>query len=142
MTRTRTFPSKTFISILAIILSLPIDGLAHAGDITQRELLQRLDRNDAPVIIDVRKPDEYSAGHVPGATNIPHTEIAGRLNELDGDKHKELVVYCESGRRAAIAQGILEKAGFTKVRHLEGDMQSWRERGLPREEMNPTPHPQ
>ena len=68
---------------------------------------------------------------MPGATNIPHTEIAARLNELGNDKQKEVVVYCESGRRAAIAKGILEKAGFTQVRHLEGDMRGWRERNLP-----------
>ena len=49
--------------------------------------------------------------------------------------HQEVVVYCESGRRAAIAQGILERAGFTKVMHLEGDMKSWRERRLPTEEV-------
>ena len=131
MNTARTFLVKTFIPALALILLLPFNGAARAGDITQRELLQRLDHHDAPLIIDVRKPDEYAAGHVPGATNIPHTEIAARLNELGNDKQKEVVVYCESGRRAAIAKGILEKAGFTQVRHLEGDMRGWRERNLP-----------
>lgn len=134
MNTARTFLVKTIIPVLALILLPAFSGPAQAGDISQRELLQRLDHHDAPLILDVRKPDEFAAGHVPGATNIPHTEIAGRLAELGADRHKELVVYCESGRRAAIAQGILEKAGFTKVRHLEGDMRSWRERGLPREE--------
>jgi len=134
MTTTRTAVTRISILMLALIIQALLSAAASAGDITQRQLLQRLDRNDAPLIVDVRRTDEFAAGHVPGARNIPHTEIAARLDELRDNMHKEVVVYCESGRRAAIAQGILEKAGFTKVLHLEGDMQSWRKRGLPYEE--------
>jgi len=132
---------RIFLVIAALALLPPLIGSAHAKDITQRELLQLLDHHQAPVIIDVRKPDEFAAGHVPGAINIPHIEISARLDELSSDKHKELVVYCESGRRAAIAQGILEKAGFTDVLHLEGDMQSWRKLGLPQVETQPSSPP-
>jgi len=119
--------------LLVLICQLPLGVSARADDITQRELVQRLDRNEPPLIVDVRSADEFAGGHVPGARNIPHTEIAARLDELGNDMGKELVVYCESGRRAAIAKGILEEAGFTRVRHLEGDMQSWRNRNLPQE---------
>lgn len=137
MTTIRMITAQTFTLLLALACQLPLSGAAGAADITQRELLQRLDRNDVPLIVDVRRADEFAAGHVPGARNIPHTEIAARLDELRGHMHKEVVIYCESGRRAAIARGILEQAGFTKVRHLEGDMQSWRKRGLPQEETSP-----
>jgi len=115
-------------------LLLPLAKAATAGEITQRELMQQLDRNAPPVIVDVRRPDEFATGHVPGARNIPHSEMAARLHELDDHQHQEVVVYCESGRRAAIAQSILEQAGFTRVRHLQGDMQSWRKRNLPQQE--------
>jgi len=134
MATMRSLMTKTFIPMLALALLLPLGNVATAGEITQRELMQQLDRNDPPMIVDVRRPDEFAAGHVPGARNIPHNEIAARLHELGGKQHEEVVVYCESGRRAAIAQGILEQAGFTQVRHLEGDMQSWRKRNLPQEE--------
>jgi rhodanese-related sulfurtransferase len=134
MVTMRSLMTKTFIPMLALALLLPLGNVATAGEITQRELMQQLDRNDPPMIVDVRRPDEFAAGHVPGARNIPHNEIAARLHELGGKQHEEVVVYCESGRRAAIAQGILEQAGFTQVRHLEGDMQSWRKRNLPQEE--------
>jgi rhodanese-related sulfurtransferase len=134
MVTMRTFVTQTFIPILALALLLPLANLAIAGEITQRELMQQLDRNAPPVIVDVRRPDEFATGHVPGARNIPHSEIAARMHELGDNRHEEVVVYCESGRRAAIAQGILEHAGFTQVRHLEGDMQSWRKRHLPQEE--------
>jgi phage shock protein E len=134
MVTMRTLMTKIFIPMLALALLLPLGNAATAGEITQRELMQQLDRNNPPVIVDVRRPDEFATGHVPGARNIPHTEMAARLAELGDIQHEEVVVYCESGRRAAIAQGILEQAGFTQVRHLEGDMQSWRKRHLPQEE--------
>ena len=134
MVTLRTFMTQTLIPMLALALLLPLTKVATAGEITQRELMQQLDRNDPPMIVDVRRPDEFATGHVPGARNIPHNEIAARLHELDDHRHQEVVVYCESGRRAAIAQGILEQAGFTRVRHLEGDMQSWRKRHLPQQE--------
>ena len=130
----RTHITKIFILLLALAFQFTLGGPAAAGEISQRELMQRLDMNEAPLIVDVRRADEFAAGHVPGARNIPHTEITARLGELHGGKDKEVVVYCESGRRAAIAQDILERAGFTGVRHLEGDMQSWRKLGLPLEE--------
>jgi phage shock protein E len=125
--------TRLLLVILIAAVQFPLGSSAAAEEITQRELLQRLDRNDVPFIVDVRRADEFAAGHVPGAVNIPHSEIAARLDELRGRRDSEVVVYCESGRRAAIAQGILEKAGFTRVKHLQGDMRSWRERGLPYE---------
>ena len=130
----RTILIRTLIIIPVLVMQLPLSSFAYAGDITQRELMQRLDMNEATLIIDVRKPDEFATGHVPGARNIPHNEIAARLGELRGHEDEEVVVYCESGRRAAIAQKILEQSGFTKVRHLEGDMKSWRKIGLPQVE--------
>lgn len=130
----RTILIRTLIIIPAVVVQLPLSSFAIAGDISQRELMQRLDMNEVPLIIDVRKPDEFVTGHVPGARNIPHSDMDARLDELRGNEHEEVVVYCESGRRAAIAQKILEQSGFTKVRHLEGDMKSWRKIGLPQME--------
>ena len=141
MSTAPTIIFKTLTLMLALAFVFPLGASAGAGEITQRQLLQRLDRNEVPLIVDVRRADEFAAGHVPGARNIPHTEIAARLDELRGNIHNEVVVYCESGKRAAIARGILEQAGFTKVLHLEGDMRSWRERGLPQEEITPRPQP-
>ena len=55
----------------------------------------------SPVILDVRTPEEYAAGHVPGAINIPHDQVRARLAEIDSAKDQPIVVYCRSGRRAA-----------------------------------------
>ena len=83
------------------------------------------------LILDVRSPREFASGHVPGAINVPHSELPTRLGELPTDRSKPLVVYCESGRRAAVAEAALLEAGFTGVHHLVGDMKAWRSAGRP-----------
>ena len=65
--------------------------------------------------------------------NIPHTELAARLAELPQARDTELVVHCESGRRASTAEQVLRDAGYTRVRDLTGHMRAWREEGRPTE---------
>jgi phage shock protein E len=99
---------------------------ANAALISQAELQARLDKKDPDVVVlDVRTPEEFAAGHVPGARNISHDQLAARLPELGELKDKQVVLYCRSGRRTLLAQEILRKAGFTNLRHLEGDYLAW-----------------
>lgn len=84
------------------------------------------------VYVDVRTPEEFSAGHVEGAINIPHTEMGQRYEELEpyaGEGH-EIVVYCRSGRRSGIAQQILEREGFGNVEN-GGGLRDLRAQGVP-----------
>lgn len=83
------------------------------------------------LILDVRTPEEYGSSHVPGAVNVPHDQIAARLAELGTNLDRPVIVYCESGRRAGLAEAVLLEAGFSDVRHLEGDMRAWRESERP-----------
>jgi phage shock protein E len=102
------------------------------GDtISQSDLLALLHAPAPPLVLDVRTPAEYATGHVPGAVNVPHTELPDRLAELGPSRDREIVVYCETGGRARKAQGILLAAGFRDVEHLEGDMRAWREAQQP-----------
>jgi phage shock protein E len=71
-------------------------------------------------LIDARSADEYSAGHIEGAINIPHSVVSKELAQLGEDKSKEIVVYCKSGRRAGKAQDALLEAGFTNVFNAGG----------------------
>ena len=70
--------------------------------------------------VDVRTDEEYSAGHVPGAVNIPYEEIAARINEVTEDKDAPIYVYCRSGRRSGIARETLMAEGFTNVTNIGG----------------------
>jgi phage shock protein E len=99
---------------------------AAAEPISQSDLLARLDRKDSSlVVLDVRTPEEFAAGHVPGARNVSHDQLPAKLAEMSPLKDKEVVLYCRSGRRTAIAEQTLRGAGFGKLRHLEGDWLAW-----------------
>ncbi|MBW2448191.1 MAG: rhodanese-like domain-containing protein [Deltaproteobacteria bacterium] len=89
------------------------------------------DSDGAPLVLDVRTPDEFAAGHVPGATNIPFDEIATHLAEVEPYRDRGVVVYCERGRRAGAAERELRAAGFGDVRQIEGHMSAWRASNLP-----------
>lgn len=81
------------------------------------------------LVLDVRTAEEFASGHVPGAVNISHTELASRVTELSSAKSDPVVVYCERGGRAGKAATVLLDAGFSDVRHLAGDMSEWRAKG-------------
>jgi rhodanese-related sulfurtransferase len=97
-----------------------------AAPISQADLLARLERKDPDlVVLDVRTPAEFAAGHVPGARNVSHELLASRLDELSAARDKQVVLYCRSGRRTLLAEDVLRKAGFTRLAHLEGDYLAW-----------------
>jgi rhodanese-related sulfurtransferase len=86
---------------------------------------------EAPFVVDVRTEGEFTSGHIPGAVNVPHDELADRLAELPSDRSVEVVVHCQSGGRAQVARSILTEAGFTNVIDLEGHMAGWRDGNHP-----------
>jgi rhodanese-related sulfurtransferase len=99
--------------------------------IAAADLAQRIRNGAAPVILDVRTPAEYSAGHIPGAINIPHNELSARLAEIPPAKSAEIVVHCQAGGRAATAESTLTQAGYTNLRDLQGHMGGWVKAGFP-----------
>lgn len=122
-------------SFAGLLIALSLAACSPAPDATVADpssdaLMARIDAGDAPLILDVRTAAEYAAGHIPGAVNIPHTEIAARMAEL-GDSDREIVIHCKSGRRASIAGQQLAEAGYTRVVSLEGHMDGWEANGLP-----------
>ena len=103
---------------------------AKMTPMTQEQLLEHMRRHpDHVFVLDVRTPQEYAEGHVPGAVNVPHDQVASRLAEVPKDK--DVVLYCRSGRRAGLAADVLAANGYTRLSHLEGDMTAWVEKGRP-----------
>ena len=121
--------------ILGLLLASLVSAGALAAEpalvpISQEALLERQQRGDeATYVLDVRSPEEYASGHVPGAVNIPYDQIASRMAEVPKDQ--DVVLYCKSGRRAGIAAEALAGQGYTRLQHLEGDIVAWVEKGLP-----------
>jgi rhodanese-related sulfurtransferase len=104
----------------------------HPG-IGQTRLLERMETGESPLLVDVRTPQEFRGGHLPGAINIPLQDFARRYGELAEYQGRELVLYCETGARASYAGRYLNSRGFTELRFLEGHMGAWRKAGMPQE---------
>ena len=93
------------------------------------ELQRKLSAPGAPLVIDVRKPAEFGAAHVPGAINIPLDEIEKRLDEFRSDNG--VLIYCINGARTRQAEPLLFNNGIDNVYHLEGAFQGWIKEQLP-----------
>ena len=110
-----------------------IRGYFHERDalepVSRKELSQRL-RDGLVTVLDVRPEDEYAAGHVPKAINIPLRELTRRLRQIP--KNREVVAYCRGPYcvLAFEAVAILRERGF-KVRRLEDGYPEWKAAGLP-----------
>ena len=115
------------------VISLIIAFSVNAKDISQIELVKQMGSDDKPLIIDVRTIEEFNAGHIPGAINIPHLQIKTRMNDMSGLKDKDIVLYCRSGRRAIIAKDEFASGGFSKLTHLAGDFNDWSANKMPTE---------
>jgi rhodanese-related sulfurtransferase len=95
--------------------------------VSAAQATQLINRDDA-LIVDVREPAEYQAGHILGAKNTP----LERLGETElKRKDKPVIVYCESGERAPKAAAILRKRGYDRVLSLQGGLGAWKQAGLP-----------
>jgi NADPH-dependent 2,4-dienoyl-CoA reductase/sulfur reductase-like enzyme/rhodanese-related sulfurtransferase len=109
------------------------DPINMAGFVAENILLKRLHVfywnelnkiNEAGILIDVRRADEYAAGKIANAINIPVDEIRDRINEIP--KEKQIFIYCEAGLRGYLAQRILKQNGFDQVSNLSGGYFLWK----------------
>ena len=78
-------------------------------------------------LLDVREPDEWSAGHAPDAHHMPMMEIPARIAEIPNDT--EVVVVCRSGGRSGQVVSYLMGNGWDNVRNLDGGMGAWQDAG-------------
>ena len=132
--RNSRFPTVALgaLAVLALAALVIAQTTADGTPLIQSdELLDRVARGEELLILDVRSEEEFAGGRVPGAINIPHTEVESRLDEIAAYGDVEIVLYCRSGRRAGMAAGVLREAGYERLLHLDGDMNGWESRQLP-----------
>ena len=117
-------------AVTAVLLLAGCSGSTGASvqHLAPREFATSMQR-PGTVVLDVRTPAEYAAGHLPGAVNIDvqAADFASRLQALD--KKTAYAVYCHSGRRSAIASAQMTDAGFSQVVDLDGGIQAWQQAG-------------
>lgn len=83
------------------------------------------------VVVDVRSPEDFAAGHIRDAKNIPVKDLKGRIAELEKFKARPVIVVCNKGLQSNKAASILKKEGFGEVVALLDGMQGWQSQGLP-----------
>lgn len=96
------------------------------------ELAAQLKRIPAPLIVDLRGPEEFSGelGHIRGARNVPLAELSHRVAELSGFRERGLALVCRTQIRSVKAAGALTSAGFCNVTILRGGMEEWNREGF------------
>lgn len=90
-------------------------------------------------LIDVREPEEYAHGHIPGAVNLPQADLASRLTEIPRDQ--PLMVVCRSGVRSLRAARFLAQMGYDQVSSVDGGTEAWQAAGLPIESVGDAAQP-
>lgn len=97
---------------------------------TAETVRQRLESEAArPLIVDVREPDEFEAGHIREALLAPLGNVEKELSSVPKDR--EIVLVCRSGRRSGKAYEILAASGYTNLWNMEGGMLAWQKLGYP-----------
>jgi sulfur-carrier protein adenylyltransferase/sulfurtransferase len=102
---------------------------SEIDEISAAEARERLG-GDAPVLVlDIREPDEWAEGHIPGAVHLPRTYFESRVEGLAPDKDGEIVVYCAGGSRSAFVARTMGELGYTNVANLAGGYSDWKRNG-------------
>ncbi len=112
-------------------LALVLPALMPRGKrASPTEVVQIINRGKN-VLVDVRSPEEFAAGHLRDAKNIPLADFDKRIGELEKSKGKSIVVVCQTGARADRAVRLLQAAGFEDVVALDGGLAAWQAASLP-----------
>lgn len=115
------------------------EALQTVREVTPEEA-QELSRTGEWLVLDVREPEEYASGHLPGAINIPRgfLEVKADLTHYKRDprlqdRDQRILCYCGGGHRSAMAARVLQEMGFREAVSMSEGYTGWKERGLPEE---------
>ena len=112
------------------MLLWPVLKNASGGSLTPARAVQLINREKA-VVIDVCETEEFAAGHLVGAKNLPLGQLEERLPATVKNKALPLVLVCASGARANRAVAVAKKLGYDNAQAMAGGLKAWREASLP-----------
>jgi rhodanese-related sulfurtransferase len=137
---------RTLFAIALIVATLPAQPVpwgrdavaatrepAPVEDLSPKEAAALIGRDGSRkgvIVLDVRTPQEYRDGHIPGAVLIDYNAGGFREEVNRLDREREYIVYCRTGNRSSKAVGILRELGFRSIRHLRGGILEWMDEGL------------
>lgn len=115
-------------ALLVVVFEVRARRDAFAG-ISPQDLIRL--QNQGALIVDLRKPEEFAAGHIGGARRMDSAQMLTASDTLKKYKEKTVVVYCESGTVGASAARVLASQGFKQAFNLKGGLGGWRGENLP-----------
>lgn len=118
---------RALVGFFALLVLAACGSKGSYQNVGPHQLYQALDQG--ALIVDVRTPEEFAQGHVPGAVNLPLQEIAAWADKLPKDK--PVYLYCRSGNRSRQAAEYLKKKGYTNLYNLEGGVLAIERAGFP-----------
>ena len=116
------------LSVILLSFSVAASGLKSEA-ISASTLQQSLDSQHPPLVVDIRSPDEYSSGHIPGSISIPVPLLIRNLETLKNSN--DLVLYCNDSRLTRVAEQMLMRKKVEEFRHLGGGFNAWSDAELP-----------
>ncbi len=132
-----TFVSQNLLLFAALAVTLVMlffnlfgSRLKGYQPVNPTEAVNLINRDNA-LVLDVREVNEYQSGHILNARHIPQSALPKRLDELEKDKDRPIILVCRSGSRSSHAAGVLKKHGFEKVYNLSGGIMAWQNANLP-----------
>lgn len=129
--------SPIFAQGLPFTVTQKVEGTQkHVRTIGMDEYRKLVDNPGSALIVDVREPQEFAAGHVPGAINIPRGLINSQIwNHIGApekaDMERPIILQCQSGKRATLAAQTLEELGFTHTTAVIMNLDDWQQGGNP-----------
>jgi rhodanese-related sulfurtransferase len=118
--------------VSASLLFWPVIKGAGAGGLSPTQAVQLMNRDKA-VVVDVCEAEEFAAGHVVGARNVPLNQLEDKLAAQVKNKALPLILVCQTGARSGRALAIAKKLGYEQAQSLAGGLAAWRSANLPLE---------
>ena len=131
------FASWKFLVMLMFVASISLGGCFGSAEadnpkhVNVMEFQKLINEVPGAVIVDVRTPQEFGAGHLQGAILLPVQVLDTKATQVLQDKNAPYFVYCRSGNRSEVAVNMLKKMGYTNVTNMLGGIIDWSNKGLP-----------
>lgn len=107
----------------------PLETVKTAITTISASEAEAIHKQGAVLFLDVREPNEFSRGHIPGAVNLPMGQVKNKIAQTASDKDAPILVYCRSGRRSALVAADLMTQGYTHPINLGGGLNAWSKAG-------------
>lgn len=101
------------------------EARAQISEVSPAEVKAMLGRNEPVVYLDVREPNEWNLGHIPGAVHLPRGNLESKVEGILPDRSGRIVVYCARGNRSALAALTLKQMGYESVASMSEGIAGW-----------------